>query len=111
VVLGVALLGYDWVGRRGRTVDNGMAVGLAGRHGATVRRADDQSPWFTYQDGRGRQHTVWWEDAASLTAKLAIAARYRLGGVFLWRLGGEDNAVWPALHSWLSGPAAPSPTG
>lgn len=110
VVLGVALLGYDWVGRTGSTVDNGTALALATEHGATVRRADDLSPWFNYWDSRGRQHTVWWEDAASLADKLEVAARYRLGGVFLWRLGGEDSAVWPTLRDWLATGRTTRPT-
>jgi spore germination protein YaaH len=104
VVLGAVLLGYDWVGRTGSTVDDRTALRLAAEHHAMVRRADDQSPWFRYADADGHQHTVWWEDARSLTGKLAVAAKYRLGGVFLWRLGGEDRAVWAELRAWLGRP-------
>jgi spore germination protein YaaH len=101
VVLGAVLLGYDWVGRSGTTVDDKTALALATHYHATVWRADDQSPWFRYRDDDGQQHTVWWEDARSLTGKLEVARKYHLGGVFLWRLGGEDGAVWPELRAWL----------
>jgi spore germination protein len=53
----------------------------------------DGSPSFTYTD-HDRTHGVWFEDAASVRAKLDLARRYRLGGVFFSRLGGEDPAVW-----------------
>jgi spore germination protein YaaH len=109
VVLGAVLLGYDWVGRAGITVDDETAAALAAAHRATIRRARDQSPWFTYSDPDGRAHTVWWEDARSVAVKLRVAARYRLGGVFFWRLGGEDPAVWSAVRAWLTAPGTPSP--
>ena len=33
-----------------------------------------QAPWFRYVDGQGREHEVWFEDARSIRAKLALAA-------------------------------------
>jgi spore germination protein YaaH len=100
VVLGSVLLGYDWVGRAGTTIDHQTACALAAAHHATVRRADDESPWFTYRDAGGWPHTVWWEDASSVAVKLKVAGKYGLGGVFFWRLGGEDAAVWPTVRAW-----------
>ncbi|HHY94569.1 MAG TPA: hypothetical protein GX513_06115, partial [Firmicutes bacterium] len=52
-----------------------------------------QAPVFTYiqsggQGGNGSErNVVWYEDLRSVTAKIALARRYRLGGVSLWRLG------------------------
>jgi spore germination protein len=97
VILGAVLLGYDWVGEQGTTVDNEMATSLAAAHHATIRRAGDRSPWFSYTDS-GRRHTVWWEDAESVAVKLRLVREYGLGGVFFWRLGGEDPAVWPLIR-------------
>jgi spore germination protein YaaH len=112
VVLGSVLLGYDWIGRNGTTIDHQTASALAAQHHATIHRADDESPWFTYHDDGGRQHTVWWEDASSVAVKLGVARKYGLGGVFFWRLGGEDTAVWPAVRTWrrASPGATPRPT-
>jgi spore germination protein len=112
VVLGSVLLGYDWIGRNGTTIDHQTASALAAQHHATIHRADDESPWFTYRDDGGRQHTVWWEDASSVAVKLGVARKYGLGGVFFWRLGGEDTAVWPAVRTWRreSPGATPRPT-
>lgn len=101
VVLGIALLGYDWVDGRGTTVDHTQAVELAREHGATIRRNEDGAPSFTYTDDQGRSHEVWWEDAVSAARKLPLVAEYDLGGIFLWRLGGEDRAIWTAVRDEL----------
>jgi spore germination protein len=101
VVLGVDLLGYDWSGGRGVTVDHQQALSRARAHGATIRRSDDGSPWFIYQDSSGDRHEVWWEDAESVRTKLELVAEYGLGGVFFWRLGGEDSNVWAAAPKML----------
>ena len=52
-----------------------------------------QSPHFTYTVD-GVQHDVWYENGRSAAAKFSLARQYGLGGVELWRLGGEDPAVW-----------------
>jgi len=45
----------------------------------------------------GTSHTVWYEDARSLKAKLALLDKYRLPGFSAWRLGQEDPATWDLL--------------
>jgi spore germination protein YaaH len=104
VVLGIDLLGYNWSGGRGVTVDHHRAQSLAEAHGATIRRSPDGSPSFTYRDSSGNRHEVWWEDARSVRAKLPLVAEYGLGGVFFWRLGGEDSDVWPQVPAALRVP-------
>ena len=46
-----------------------------------------------------QNHTVWLENAAAVSAKLDIAARYGAGAA-AWRLGQEDPAVWPLVNAW-----------
>jgi spore germination protein len=101
VVLGIDLLGYNWSGGRGVTIGHQRAQSLAEAHGATIRRSADGSPSFTYRDSSGERHEVWWEDARSVRNKLGLVAEYGLGGVFFWRLGGEDSNVWPAASATL----------
>lgn len=101
VVLGLPTYGYDWVeAAGGDAVAWEDAVALVASHGA-VRRWDDESesPWFTYTGDDGRAHTVWYEDARSLAAKVDVARRHDVGGVFLWKLGGEDPAIWEVLDA------------
>ena len=45
-------------------------------------------------------HEVWVEDAASATARLALASRYGVRGAASWRLGLEDERVWPAFEAF-----------
>jgi spore germination protein YaaH len=49
------------------------------------------------------QHEVWIENAASVRARLDLAARYDIGGVAFWRLGQEDPAAWPVVSDWRAG--------
>lgn len=94
ILLGVGLFGYDWVGSAATNLTWRQVVALA-----ATNRADEawdvgaQSPHFTYTV-EGVKHDVWYENGRSAQAKFDLAVRYRLGGVELWRLGGEDPAVW-----------------
>jgi spore germination protein YaaH len=56
----------------------------------TERRAE--TPYFSYLDG-DVSYTVYYEDAASLAAKLYSIARYRVDAVVFWSLGRHDPAL------------------
>jgi spore germination protein YaaH len=108
VVLGLAAHGYDWPDPSapsagpdgaggGRDLMYADAMDLAERQGREVEWNNDaQTPWFSYS-ADGEVRSVWFEDAPSLAAKLEVAAEYELGGVFLWRVGGEDPTLWDVL--------------
>ena len=94
LLLGVGLFGYDWVGTTATNLTWRQVVALASQN--RVDEAWDvgaQSPHFSYTVD-GVQHDVWYENGRSAAAKFDLAKRYHLGGVELWRLGGEDPAVW-----------------
>lgn len=102
IMLGVATYGYDWVDGSSSQQGEGMqwadVQALAQAHGTSMQwDAASQSPWFTYTDSQGQRHTVWYEDARSLEAKIALASRDNVHGVVIWRLGGEDPAIWKQL--------------
>jgi spore germination protein len=112
IVLGIPLYGYDWSGGHGTATSWLQALRLSREYHAAPRydtRA--QAPWFTYRDPAGREHTVWFENAASSRAKFAVAHGAGIGGVYLWMFGYEDTGTWAALRQVLpvSGPRAPSP--
>ncbi len=98
LVLGVALFGYDWVGTKATNLTWSQITALAGRN-----RADEywdigsQSPHFSYVDGDGVSHEVWYENDRSIESKLDLARVERLAGVALWRLGGEDPGIWKLM--------------
>lgn len=100
IVLGLATYGYDWMsGEQAQDLQWADAEALAQAHSAKVMwDPTSASPWFAYTDAGGHPHTVWYENARSLQAKLDLALRYRIGGVVLWRLGGEDPAIWELLR-------------
>ncbi len=106
LVLGLAAHGYDWnTGGEGpaQSVMFADAMAAAEHHAGSVYwDTDAQAPWFAYLDG-GDQHAVWFEDAASLAAKVELVDAHGLGGVFLWRLGGEDPQLWRVLRAPADG--------
>jgi spore germination protein YaaH len=108
IVLGLATYGYDWAnGQPTQDLQTTDAVALAEAHGVPVKwDTSSQCPWFAYTDDQGHPHTVWYENAQSLKAKLNLALSYHIGGVFLWQLGGEDPAIWGPLHAARWGDSA-----
>lgn len=100
--LGVPNYGYDWPlpfiqgESRATSISNRYAVQLALRYNAEIlydERA--QSPWFRYWDENGVEHEVWFEDARSIRAKLALIPEYGLRGAGYW------NLMRPFPQNWL----------
>lgn len=110
ILLGVPTYGYDWrIGQSAQDVQWAEADAIAQAHNAPVMwDPTAQSSWFAYTDSQGRPHTVWFEDARSMKAKLDLALTYRIGGVAIWRLGGEDPAIWEHIGQVAT---ATHPTG
>lgn len=95
IILGVGLYGYDWVDSQGEAVTWSQVRALADRY--QVQEQWDEasaSPYLSYTGDDGRHHDVWFENARSVQAKFDLARIHRLGGIGLWRLGGEDPGIW-----------------
>ncbi len=105
IYLGIPNYGYDWTlpyrqGSRAQSISNQYAVELAARYGAAIRFDERaQSPWFRYADESGREHEVWFEDARSIRAKLALTQEYGLYGVGYWNLMRPFPQNWRVLNS------------
>ena len=105
IYLGIPNYGYDWTlpyrqGSRAQSISNQYAVELAARYGAAIRFDErTQSPWFRYADESGREHEVWFEDARSIRAKLALTQEYGLYGVGYWNLMRPFPQNWRVLNS------------
>jgi spore germination protein YaaH len=96
--LGIALYGRDWAHGTATTVTAAHARALAAAHGRRVIHDPVQrAAWFTYTVGRVR-HRVWFSDAASVAARVALARRLHLAGAALWAPGQEDPATWEAVR-------------
>jgi spore germination protein YaaH len=112
VVLGVPLFGYNWPDgtASAATVSWLQALRLSRQYHASASYSKAaQAPYFGYVSG-GRSHSVWFENAASSTAKFEVAKGSGAAGVYLWMYGYEDPGTWSSLRSVLpvSGPDASS---
>jgi spore germination protein YaaH len=111
IMQGVPFYGYDWIGQAGTPLVWQEAMALAGQHGAPIGwDANAAAPWFEYVAARRQRHTVWFENGSSVDAKLSLANTHDIGGVSLWRLGGEDPDVWSRLRDRFDGLPMPDTT-
>lgn len=104
--LGIPNYGYDWrlpfvQGQtRATSISNRYAVQLALRYNAEIQFDERaQTPWFQYRDDQGAQHEVWFEDARSIRAKLALIPEYGLRGAGYWNLMRPFPQNWVLLSS------------
>jgi spore germination protein YaaH/uncharacterized membrane protein len=105
--MGVPLYGYDWSSKtnRGSAVSFTQAQNLMIQNNATRQwSVPDGSPFFTYTDAAGARHTVWYDDAEAIQARLPLVGKYGLGGVAMWSFGNEDPGIWQVLRTSLYGP-------
>jgi amino acid transporter/spore germination protein YaaH len=98
LLLGIAFYHRNWGGAEATSGTYNEAVALGRENRAEWRwHPEYRAHWFDFME-RGRRHTVWIEDAASVAEKLALARRFGLAGVAGWRLGQEDPRVWLLLQ-------------
>lgn len=104
--LGIPNYGYDWPlpfvpgESKATSISNRYAVQLAIQYNAVIQYDERaQSPWFRYRDDRGTEHEVWFEDARSIRAKLALIPEYGLRGAGYWNLMRPFPQNWPVLSS------------
>lgn len=105
ILLGIGTYGYDWtVGQPNpRALSHSAVESLRRRENATVQfHPTHKVPYFTYTDGKGQQHQVWYEDARSIALKLDLVRRHNLAGILLWRLGLEDPSAWGVIQAKLA---------
>jgi hypothetical protein len=104
-VIGAGLYGIDWPagggpGNPGTALEHADLVALMARVGAAPRRDPDSGELvFAYTDAAGVRHDVRVLDAAAVAAKQGAAAAGGIPRAFVWRLGGEDPAIW-SLPAW-----------
>jgi spore germination protein YaaH len=98
-VLAMPLYGIDWPSgggseHPGTPLEFSSIVALENELGIVPEwEATAQSPHFSYVDGAGVNHEVWYVDQQSLAARAAVATSLGMG-IALWRLGEEDQSVW-----------------
>ncbi len=104
VILGIPVYAYDW--HDGTTTALSLTQVdkvIAANHIAPKWDSKDSAPYFTYTSGYST-HTVYYENAQSLTDKLNVAREYGLRGISLWHIGLENSAAWTAINGYLNQP-------
>jgi spore germination protein len=106
ILMGIPNYGYDWTlpyapgNPRAENISNVEAVARAQRFGAEIQWDPvAQSPWYTYFDGEGNEHQVWFENEESIRAKLNLVNEYGLGGISYWNLMYPFPGNWRVLNS------------
>jgi len=104
--LGIPTYGYDWTlpymsgGAGAPSLSPVEAVNLARTYGAEIMYDEvAQSPWFRYRDNEGRVHEVWFEDARSISQKLALAEELGFFGIGYWNSMREFPQNWVTLNA------------
>ena len=104
IFLGMSNYGYDWPlpfrpgVTQARSISNEEAVQLAIRHNIAIQFDDAaQAPFFHYTAADGAVHEVWFEDARSVEARLALVAEYGLRGAGFWNLMRPSAQTWAVL--------------
>ena len=100
--LGMPLYGYSW-----QKNNHDSAKGLTFsdvtnllKNNSAVSQWDGraQSHYLLYTNN-GDRFEVWYEDAESIKAKLALAEKYQIQGITFWHLGEEDETIWNLFTS------------
>ncbi len=106
IFMGIPMYGYDWPlpyqrgVTRAQSLSNVQAVTLARQYGAEIQYDEvAQSPYFVYTDEAGIAHEVWFEDARSIAAKLALIREYGFRGAGYWNLNRPFPQNWSLLNS------------
>ena len=106
ILLGLSNYGYDWPlpfvqgVTRAPSISNQRAIELAIQHNVAIQYDETaQAPFFHYTDAGGTIHEVWFEDARSLSARLALIAEYGFLGAGIWNLMRPFSQLWQLLAS------------
>lgn len=120
VILGIRLYGYDWGGKDTTALWWSDVQALRERYRGEAGFADRDAhgfvgeSWMMYRippprnlrcdrhdddcvRNPGEQHIVWYVDAQYVRAAWNLVRDFQLGGIVLWRPGGEDPAIWDIL--------------
>ena len=96
IILSIAGYGYDWPqGDAAATVTYQQTLATAKQFAASIDfNNDNYNSSYTYKDGDGLPHSVYFTDAITNFNTMRFADEYGTAGTALWRLGSEDERLW-----------------
>ncbi|RZK61370.1 MAG: glycosyl transferase family 2, partial [Pedobacter sp.] len=104
VILALACYGYDWPKNSvGKSLTYEEAITSAVNYKSTVTYNPSSANLnYSYKDGSGIQHDVYFTDAATYFNIIRKADDWGIAGIALWRLGSEDKRLWSFISEDLS---------
>ncbi len=117
VLLGIHLYAYDWGGADTPAMWWSDVMALKNKYWGEVTLVESDAtglvgesmltytipgrwcrPWMEDCVPKApEKHTVWFVDANYVALAWEVVQEYRLGGIVMWRPGGEDPAIWEVL--------------
>ena len=104
--------GYNWADDHSEATTVSFQESLLAAKESLDRPEDikfdpaSKTPYFTYTEDDGKDHSVWFLDAVTAYNELEIAKPYNVAGFALWRLGSEDPSLWKIFGSQIGQPSA-----
>jgi cellulose synthase/poly-beta-1,6-N-acetylglucosamine synthase-like glycosyltransferase/peptidoglycan/xylan/chitin deacetylase (PgdA/CDA1 family) len=101
---------YDWADKNpAQVLSFEYAMAAARDNGATVLfDPATNNPRFSYVEGDGTKHDVWFLDGVTAFNQIHAADPYRPAGYALWKLGSEDPSILPLMGRPYDAPAPDS---
>ncbi|HWC63697.1 MAG TPA: polysaccharide deacetylase family protein [Rhizomicrobium sp.] len=106
-IIALGNYGYDWTAGEARatTREFSEAMVAAQDSGASIQfDGASNNPHFSYREGDGTRHQIWFLDAVTAYNQMHAADAYQPAGYALWRLGTEDPSVLPLLGRAYNAP-------
>ncbi len=117
ILMGMPNYGYDWTlpykqGTAARSLSFAQARELAQKEGAEIKFDDTaKAPYFNYTDDAGAEHVVWFDNEASIRARLGLVDEYNLGGVSYWTINRYSPETFTVLNDMYNVNKLLKPTG
>jgi peptidoglycan-N-acetylglucosamine deacetylase len=101
LIVSLGSFGYDWEENSnkpaatvgfGDIMDLGMGTNLQIQWNQHIG-----NPYVRYKRN-GKNHTVWFLDAASFYNQMKLAINHGSKGIAVWRLGSEDPSIWNYIN-------------
>ncbi|MDR7239522.1 polysaccharide deacetylase family protein [Neobacillus drentensis] len=101
LIVSLGSFGYDWEENSNQpaaTVSFGDIMDLGSGINLQIQwNQQTGNPYLRYKRN-GKNHTVWFLDAASFYNQMKLAINHGSTGIAVWRLGSEDPSIWNYIN-------------